>query len=105
MLTFEHPLTGEKLQIANKDFTGSMTWEEAMDACRQLGSGWRLPTKEELSGMYEQLYKEGLGNFEEDCYWSSTESANGGAWCQYYPTGGQDDCDGGTARVRAVRAF
>ena len=55
MLTIEHPLTGEKFQVANKDFSDKMTWKDAIDACKNLGSGWRLPTKEELEAMYEEL--------------------------------------------------
>jgi hypothetical protein len=48
MLTIEHPLTGAKMQVANKDFSDQMTWNKAIDACEKLGSGWRLPTIEEL---------------------------------------------------------
>lgn len=76
MLTIEHPLTGEKLQIANKDFANQMTWSEAMRACENLGSGWRLPTIDELEEMRNQLHKKGEGNFIGEFttyYWSSNE--------------------------------
>jgi len=75
MLTIEHPLTGATLQVANQDFTNSMMWGEAKKACANLGSGWRLPTIEELEAMYLQLQKEGRGSFREREYWSSS-SAN-----------------------------
>lgn len=80
MLTIEHPLTGAKLQVANRDFSEKMTWEEARRACRELGNGWRLPTKLEIEAMYEQLHKKGQGGFKEACYWSSNENENGNAW-------------------------
>lgn len=75
MLTIEHPLTGEKLQIANRDFANKMTWDQATEACEKLGSGWRLPSVEELEEIYEQLYKKGEGNFldaKDTWYWSGT---------------------------------
>jgi Mn-containing catalase len=114
MLTIEHPLTGEKRQIANKDFAEQMSWESAIEACEKLGSGWRLPTIEELEAMYEELHKKGQGNFsdsDDSDYWSSTvknptENDGRGA---YYVT----FSDGGTYcasmyhkhYVRAVRAL
>jgi hypothetical protein len=90
MLTIEHPLTGEKLQIANKDFSSQMNWYDAIDACEKLGSGWRLPTYEELLAMYEELHEKGQGNFEEACYWCSKEFRTEMAWYK---------CFGGMATI------
>ncbi|MFM7661671.1 MAG: hypothetical protein ACKO6A_03325, partial [Bacteroidota bacterium] len=64
MLKITNPITGDELQVANQDFSDQMSWDEAKRACIELGSGWRLPTKEELVAMYEQLHKEGQGNFK-----------------------------------------
>lgn len=72
MLTIEHPLTGAKLQVANQNFSDEMTWEEAKRACRELGKGWRLPTKLELEAIYEQLHKNDQGNFRCTFYWTSS---------------------------------
>ena len=72
MLTIEHPLTGEKLQVANKDFSVQMNWPEAKNACESLGNGWRLPTLEELEEMHRQLRNNGLGAFKTEYYWSGT---------------------------------
>lgn len=47
MLEIEHPLTGDKLQVANQDFSNRMTWDMAIRACNELGGGWRLPSVEE----------------------------------------------------------
>ncbi len=107
MLEIEHPLTGEKLQVANKDFKFKMGFYDAIRACENLGSGWRLPTIEELELMYEKLHKKGIGNFHNDCYWSSSENDAGYACIQRFSRGELDyDYGKGVAcYVRAVRAF
>lgn len=105
MLTIEHPLTGAKLQVANQDFSDEMTWDEGKNACSELGIGWRLPTKEELKAMYEQLHKSGRGNFQRSSYWSSTEIANIGAWTFHFKYGlpYDDTYKSESYCVRAVR--
>jgi hypothetical protein len=41
-----------------------MPWEKAMDYAKNLGDGWRLPTKEELQAYAPQLNKMGIvGDF------------------------------------------
>ena len=74
---------------------------------------WYLPSKYELNLMYENIGQGNVlglgnvGNFENSCYWSSTETSTNGAWRQYFSGGLQ----GGnyykhyTNNVRAVRAF
>jgi len=57
----EHPLTEEKIRIAKADFSDIMNWEQANVACKTLGSGWRLPTKEELNEMYKN--RDAIGGF------------------------------------------
>ena len=89
MLEIEHPLTGEKLQVANKDFKFQMEFYDAIRAYENLGSGWRLPTIEELELMYEKLHKKGIGNFHNDYYWSSSENDTSYAWLQYFGSGAQ----------------
>ena len=71
---------------------------------------WYLPSKDELGLMYANLYTQGLGNFEEDSYWSSSEYSDyypeKYAWIQYFGNGYQDyDNKSQYGRVRAVRAF
>ncbi len=65
---------------------------------------WHLPSKNELSWLYEQ--KTVVGGFANDGYWSSTDYSNTLVWDQYFGGGYQyyytktaDDL------VRAVRAF
>ena len=85
------------------DDLGCMNWHEAIVACKKLGPGWRLPTKDELNMLYEN--KEEIGGFANNFYWSSTEFDNDFAWVQFFGNGYQS---GGNKSnffyVRAVRA-
>jgi len=48
-----------------------MSWQEAVDYCKALGKGWRLPTRVELIDAYDSK----VDGFEtDDYYWSSTTS-------------------------------
>jgi len=113
METFTNPITGETIQVAMKDFPEKLTWQEAMDACRELGGSWRLPTRFELTEMFYQLMKSGKGGFDADTYWSSTEYNIGGergAWAQYFFENEQDGREykyrySDELRVRAVRTL
>ena len=85
------------------DNLGSMNWHEAKIACKSLGPGWRLPTKDELNMFYEN--KEEIGGFANNFYWSSTEFDSFNAWKQSFNSGNQ--ANGNKASnyyVRAVRA-
>ncbi len=69
-------------------------------------SDWFLPSKDELHLININLGYASHG-FHDSYYWSSSESAPAGAWCQtfnaerYQTTGNKSF----TARVRAIRAF
>jgi len=91
MLKIKNTVTGDELQVADNDFSEGMNWEQAKKRCSELGSGWRLPTKEELKAMYDQLYMKGKGNFENDLYWSSTETTNSYAMGQDFMNGIQQN--------------
>ena len=85
------------------DDLGMMNWHEAKIACKTLRKGWRLPTKDELSMLYEN--KEEIGGFANYFYWSSTEFASSNAWGQGFGSGFQDFNNKDlTYYVRAVRA-
>lgn len=102
MLTIEHPLTGEKLQIANRDFANEMTWDQAIEACENLGSGWRLPTAEELSTMCTDYYE----NFDATIYWSITEYDNDCAYAYFMESGSTIEVSKENKNyVRAVRSI
>ena len=99
------PIKIGNLEVAQYDFPNKMNWYEANRAFHKLGDGWRLPTKDELNTLYQN--KTAIGGFENDFYWSSTQSINlVTAWFQNFYDGGQysngkDD----TYYVRAIRAF
>ena len=57
------------LEIAQYDFPNKMTWEDAKFACANLGSGWRLPTDDEIEILYQNKV-EIAANPNSD-YWSS----------------------------------
>lgn len=71
-------------------------------------SDWFLPSVNELSLMYDNLKKVGLGNFRDSWYYSSTEYYSSDAWCVFFdnnsPTSNHYS-KMGQCRVRAIRAF
>jgi len=60
------------LEVMSKDLKVKMKFEDAKKACADLGDGWRLPTINELKKMYQ--YRDKIGGFKEEHYWSSKES-------------------------------
>ncbi len=98
------PIKIGKLKVAQNDFPKYMNWYVAVKACANLGSGWRLPTKDELNLMY--LNKDKIGGFANFGYWSSTEGVNVNAWYQSFGTAHQF-LSGKEAEfyVRAVRSL
>ena len=79
-----------------------MNWHEAIVACKKLGAGWRLPTKDELNMIYKN--REEVGGFASNFYWSSTELDVNFAWFQYFFNGFQFKYSkDGNYYVRAVR--
>jgi len=85
------------------DNLGLMNWYEAVEVCKKLGPGWRLPTKDELNMLYKN--KEEIGGFARYNYWSSTEDAHNNAWSQVFNDGNQFYASKtNTLYVRAVRA-
>jgi len=57
------PIKIENLEVTQNDFPKQMNLNEAKIACKRLGSGWRLPTKEELNTLY--LSKNKIGGFAD----------------------------------------
>jgi hypothetical protein len=66
------------LECAPEDAGGkTKNWDTANSRCDDYAYGgyddWRLPSGTELSWMYSNLHKKGMGNFEndyDDYYWS-----------------------------------
>jgi len=99
--------SGEHGLMADDHDYGKMQWDDAMRACQNKGSGWHLPTKEELKKLYENKDKaSGLVNKINECYWSSSEYETTSAWHQNFVSGNQNsNSKNYTLSVRAVRAF
>ena len=66
------PIRIGNLEVARNDFPNKMLWDEAMEACANLGDGWRLPTMDELNLMY--VNKDKIGGFAKEDYWSSSDA-------------------------------
>jgi len=95
-------LHGVEAKIA--DETQTLTWQDAVAAVKTYGSDWRLPTRDELLGLYEQ--RKLIGGFSNDDYWSSTEQDVNSAWIHGFRTGDQDRYNKHSKiLVRAVRSF
>ena len=72
----------DSIEIAQYDLPTEVTWYNAKRECKELGKGWRLPTKYELDKMYEN--KDLIGNFVNTNYWSSTDHKSDYAWMQVF---------------------
>ena len=70
------------IEIAQFDLPTEVTWYNAKRECKELGKGWRLPTKEELDEMYNN--KDLIGNFVNTNYWSSTEYSSNYVWMEVF---------------------
>lgn len=86
------------IEIHPERCESELTWDEAVQYCKGLGEGWRLPTISEMFYLYEDKIITG-GE-----YWSSTESGYYGAWYFYFGNGTADYYSKYNANyVRAVR--
>ena len=92
----------DTLQIMKQDL-GLLNWEDACKACTDLGSGWRLPTIEELNTMYD--HKDAIGNFVNSLYWSASEVPPSNAYIRsFVEVHTANDDKNYLFYVRAVRA-
>lgn len=89
---------------------GKYNWTTAKFTCEELDlngyKDWHLPSKDDLQYLYTNLHQAGIGGFERNYYWSSSESSNHNPWGFNFTNGdSNDEWDYGTYYVRAVRAF
>ena len=105
----ENPIIGTPkklgaIEIAANDFPNMMIWDEAVRECASLGTGWRLPTKEELATIYQ--HKDSIGGFTSDLYWNSEDIDPFMAGCQNFYSGKVSSFSKiYSCRTRAVRTF
>lgn len=72
-------------EVYNETIEVYLTWPEAIKYCKQLGEGWRLPTKEELDVMYK-LHVKGTLKFGNYGCWGEAKSETT-AWSKGFNTG------------------
>ena len=69
-------------------------------------SSWFLPSQDELTAMYTNLYLESVGGFNATIYWSSTETGASTAFSWHFNFGGPGSNAKNLAQdVRAARMF
>lgn len=103
---------GKHGKIVGLNNLGGMNWDSAVSACRNLGNGWRLPSKGELLAIYNvngalNSTLAAVGDkLPSNWHWSSTESDSDCAWGVYMSTGYAIDGNKyGSRYVRAISAF
>ena len=103
---------GKHGKIVGLNNLGRMKWDDAIAACRNLGNGWRLPSKEELLAIYKvkSTLNSTLAAVGDELpsvsHWSSTEYNSDCAWFVYMNAGRTYDGSKNDNRyVRAVSAF
>ena len=75
-----NPIKIGKIIVAQFNFPEPMNWEDAKLACKSLGHDWRLPTKQELSLIFQNKNK--IKGFPKSdfttgsLYWSSNNLYN-----------------------------
>lgn len=75
-----------KFEIYKETLPNHMTFEEAINACSELGDGWRLPSKWELIEMFE-MQKRGEITFGNYGCWSCTGDETKMIWSLGFLTG------------------
>lgn len=75
MLEIVNPANGEKIQIADSDLDNHLNWQMAVNECKKLGNGWRLPTIEEIKLIpYNEMAKNDSLRVLSNSYWTSSET-------------------------------
>ena len=94
----------ENFEVAQNSFPNPMKWDDALKECNNLGDGWDLPTKDQLTQMF--MNKNKLNGFSDKTYWSCTEYDKDNAWNQNFKNGNQYyDDKYFTNYVRAIRTI
>jgi len=100
------PIRIGNILVAQNDFPESMNWVDAKNVCRNLGTGWRLPSISELNILYTNRNK--IGGFVSKYYWTSYEFELVPSFAYFvnFADGSQNVYNkGNTDYVRAVRTF
>jgi hypothetical protein len=75
VLEIVNPANGEKIQIADSDLVNHLNWQMAVNECKKLGNGWRLPTIDEIKLIpYNEMAKNDSLRVLHNSYWTSSET-------------------------------
>ena len=107
---------GAGYRTTPSDAPGTYLWQAAMDYCASLGSGWVLPTKDELRNVlwahsncrganYLCNDPDQLTGFTYSAHWSSTENGVVNAWFVYFSYGDAHEYGVKTADADLVRCI
>jgi hypothetical protein len=100
----------ERMCMEVSGILGELSWDDAVAATRNYRGGgyadWRMPTKNELNLIYQNLRAKRIGNLGNAWHWSSSEYSGTNAWDQRFSDGAQYGNDKiTTISVRAIRVF
>lgn len=93
----------------NSSWSGSSTIYAgaggAVETCRAAGTGWHLPSKDELNTLYNN--RATIGGFTNASYWSSTETGSSTVYTRNMSTGATANTSKSTnaSPVRCVRTY
>jgi hypothetical protein len=89
--------------------TGSYAAQVCNDLTFASSSNWFLPTLDEIEQMYVKLHANGLGNFQNAKYWTSSELSANSAWFRDFAISTGQTAGTSTKTisyvVRAIRSF
>ncbi|MFT5164793.1 MAG: hypothetical protein ACI8P3_000016 [Saprospiraceae bacterium] len=102
--------TGQHGLVCSKKDLGIFVWDDAVAKCKAYEGGgytdWYLPSNFEFFLLFTNLYRKGLGGFDNGDYWSSSEFDDYTASVQGFGSGRMNYIAKGiNGHVRAVRAF
>lgn len=97
----------KNLKMIQKESSDYMTWNNSMQYAKDLDLGgftdWRLPTMEELRGIYRAKQALGIAD-DEEWYWSGSEAGATYAWYVNFSNGGvSNSSKSNSYYVRCVR--
>jgi hypothetical protein len=77
---------GNVLEVKDEDYEVPLSLNNALKLFKSIEGNWRLPTVQEFEFFNELLFKNGIGNFKEGSYRTSTNEH--GNWSFNFQIGG-----------------
>ena len=98
------------LMVAPADTEIKANWNEARNKIKELNiegfTDWRLPDREQLNILFQNFHRHGLGDFQNERYWSSKKDVSNYVWDQDFANGSQGaNFNSSEYFVRAIRVY